>query len=255
MPIPIKTPAEIELMRQVCTRAALVLQNLAALVKPGISTLDLDNAARDFMSEAGVESACRHYTVGHLPRFPGYTCISVNETVVHGVPSRKRILQSGDIVTLDVVVRRKSFIGDNARTVLVGDVAPEVATLCKVTEEALYHAIDQARPGNRVHDISHAVERHVRPHNYGIIDQYAGHGVGRGMHEDPQIPNEGAPGTGALLRPGMTLAIEPMIALGTGKLIVAADRWTANTRDGKPSAHYEHTVLVTDNEPEILTRA
>jgi methionyl aminopeptidase len=255
MPIPIKTPNEIELMRQVCRGAALVLKNVAALVRPGISTFDLDTAARDFMSQAGVESACRNYKTGNLPPFPGHTCISVNETVVHGVPTRKRILQSGDIVTLDVVVRRKSFVGDNARTFFVGDVAHEVATLCKVTEEALYLAIDQARPGNRVHDISHAVERHIRPHNYGIIDQYTGHGVGRGMHEDPQIPNAGTPGTGALLRPGMTLAIEPMIALGTGKLVVAADRWTANTRDGKPSAHYEHTVLVTENEPEILTRA
>jgi methionyl aminopeptidase len=253
--IPIKTPDEIAQMREVCRGAALVLKSVAALVRPGVSTLELDLAARDFMATYGVESACYDYRIGRLPRFPGHTCISLNETVVHGIPSARRIIKPGDVVSLDVVVSRKGFIGDNARTVLVEPAGAEVATLCKITEEALYLAIAQARSGNRVHDISHAVERHVKPYNYGIIDSFVGHGVGRQMHEDPQIPNEGQPNTGALLRPGMTLAIEPMIALGTGKTVITSDRWTANTRDGQPAAHYEHTVLITDNEPEILTRA
>ncbi|MDR2844887.1 MAG: type I methionyl aminopeptidase [Puniceicoccales bacterium] len=252
--IPIKTPAEIENMRQVCRAAALVLDHLVGLVKPGVTTLQLDEAARDFMAKLGVESACYNYKVGRLPAFPGYTCISVNEEVVHGIPSKKRVIRKGDIVSLDVVVRDNGFHGDNARTVLVEPVATEVRDLCKATEEALYLGIAQARAGNRVHDISHAIERHVKFGNYGIVEQYVGHGVGRSMHEDPQVPCLGAAGTGPLLKPGMTLAIEPMINLGTGAVTVLEDGWTAVSRDHKPSAHYEHTVLITKDEPEILTR-
>lgn len=252
--IPIKTPAEIEIMRQVCRAAALVLEHVAGLVKAGVTTLQLDEAARDYMAKLGVESGSFNYKSGRLPPFPGYTCISVNEEVVHGIPSKKRIIRKGDIVTVDVVVRDNGFHGDNARTILVEPVAQEVRDLCKTTEEALYLGIAQARPGNRVHDISHAIERHVKFGNYGIVEQYVGHGVGRKMHEDPQVPCLGAAGTGALLKPGMTLAIEPMINLGTGVVTILEDGWTAVSRDHKPSAHYEHTVLITENEPEILTR-
>jgi len=251
--IPIKTPEEIALMREVCRAAAQVLEHIARLTAVGVTPLELDLAARDKMAELGVESASYGYKHNRNP-FPGYTCISVNDAVVHGVPG-KQPLRAGDIVSLDVVVRRNGFIGDNARTVLLEPVAEEVRQLCKITEEALYQGIAFARPGNRVHDISHGVEKHVRPYNYGIVDSYVGHGVGRRMHEDPQIPNEGQPGTGALLRKGMTLAIEPMITLGDYRTVVdKADKWTARTRDGKPAAHFEHTVLITENEPEILTR-
>ncbi|MDR1497400.1 MAG: type I methionyl aminopeptidase [Puniceicoccales bacterium] len=253
--IPVKTPAEIAIMRQVCRGAALVLQYIESLVRPGVSTLEIDEAARDYMAKLGVESACYGYKVGRLPRFPSYTCISVNEEVVHGIPSRKRIIRQGDVVSLDVVVRDSGFFGDNARTILVEPVSNEVRALCQTGEEALYLGIAQARAGNRVHDISHAIERHVRFGNYGIVDQYVGHGIGREMHEDPQVPNQGAAGTGALLRPGMTIAIEPMINLGTGAVTVLSDRWTAVTKDSKPSVHYEHTVLITDGEAEILTIA
>ncbi|MDR2863521.1 MAG: type I methionyl aminopeptidase [Puniceicoccales bacterium] len=250
--IPIKTAAEIALMREVCRAAATVLQRLVPLVQVGVTTQALDDAAKTFMDELGVESASYNYKHGRH-RFPAYTCISVNEEVVHGIPG-PRVIQAGDIVSLDVVVRGKGFVGDNARTVLVEPVAQDVRALCKTTEEALYIALEQARAGNRVHDISHAVQKHVRFGNYGIVEQFVGHGVGRNMHEDPQIPNLGTPRTGALLRPGMTLAIEPMINLGTGDVIVTSDGWTAVTKDRRPSAHYEHTVLITDGAPEILTR-
>jgi methionyl aminopeptidase len=253
--IPIKTPAEIEIMRQVCRGAALVLKYMETLVRPGVSTLEIDDAARDYMAKLGIKSACYGYKVGRLPRFPRHTCISVNEEVVHGIPKRERIIRAGDIVSLDVVVCDNGFFGDNARTVLVEPVSKEVRALCQTSEEALYLGIAQARAGNRVHDISHAIERHVRFGNYGIVDQYVGHGVGREMHEDPQVPCQGTAGTGALLKPGMTLAIEPMINLGTGAVTVLDDRWTAVSRDRKPSAHYEHTVLITDGDAEILTTA
>jgi methionyl aminopeptidase len=252
--IPIKTPEEIAIMRQVCRAAALVLDNVAKLVKVGVTTAELDLAARDQMAKLGVESGCYNYKIGRNRPFPGYTCISVNEEVVHGIPTTKRKIRPGDIVTLDVVVRDNGFYGDNARTILVEPVAKEVRDLCTATEEALYHGIAQARAGNRVHDISHAIEKHVKFGNYGIVEQFVGHGVGRSMHEDPQVPCLGNAGTGALLKPGMTLAIEPMINLGTGAVTILDDGWTAVSRDRRPSAHYEHTVLITNGEPEILTK-
>ena len=250
--IPIKTSAEIAVMRDACRIAAQVLEEMALRVAEGVSTYELDQVGRATMERLGAESACYQYKVGRNV-FPAFTCISINDEIVHGIPTQSRIIQSGDIVSLDVVIRYKGFVGDNARTILVEPVADEVKALCKTTEEALYVGIAQARSGNRVHDISHAIERHVRFGNYGIVEQFVGHGVGRRMHEEPQIPNLGRPGTGALLRPGMTLAIEPMINLGTGNLRMAKDGWTALTQDGKASAHFEHTVLITEGDPEILT--
>lgn len=240
-------------MRQVCRAAARVLDQVCLLVKPGVTTLELDEAARDIMAKLGVVSGSYNYKIGRLPPFPGYTCISVNEEVVHGIPSKKRIIRAGDVVSVDVVVQDNGFFGDNARTVLVDPVAEEVRALCATTREALYHGIEQARAGNRVHDISHAIEKHVRFGNYGIVEDYVGHGIGRKMHEDPQVPCLGAAGTGALLKPGMVLAIEPMINLGTGAVTLLDDGWTVVSRDRKPSAHYEHTVLITEGDPEILT--
>lgn len=251
--IPIKNAEEIVAMREACRVAAVILDRVCKLVVPGVSTYELDLAAKGFMDELGAVSACHNYRVGKL-LYPGFTCISVNEEVVHGIPSLKRVIRPGDIVSVDVTVRKGGFIGDNARTVLVEPVAVEVRKLCEITEESLYLAIEQARPGNRVCDISQAVEKHVSKHRFGIVRKFVGHGVGRGLHEEPQIPNYGKE-VKNLLKPGMTLAIEPMINLGTHDVVDAGDGWTYVTRDRRHSAHYEHTVLITDGVAEILTKA
>lgn len=250
--IPIKTPAEIERMRDACRIAANVLDGMKSHVREGISTYELDQLARSLMLEEGATSACYQYQVGSR-RFPSYTCISVNEEVVHGIASLHRILRRGDIVALDVTVVYQGYVGDNACTVRVGEVEPEVDRLVRVTEEAMYQAIEQARAGHRVGDISYAVQHYVEARGFSIVREFVGHGVGRSMHEEPQIPNFGRRGKGDLLKPGMTLAIEPMVNLGRPGVEVLSDGWTAVTRDRRPSAHFEHTVLVTDGDPEILT--
>lgn len=250
--IPIKTPEEIERMRESCRIAATVLDKLVSMVRPGISTYELDQEGKRLILEAGAESACYQYRVGKLT-YPAYTCLSINEEVVHGIASLKRVLKEGDNISIDVVVRYNGYIGDNARTVTVGPVSPEMEFLVKSTEEALYHGIDFARPGNRVGDISHAIEQFLRKRKLGIVREFVGHGVGISMHEEPQIPNYGRKGTGGKLLPGMTLAIEPMVTLGSGDIYMAEDGWTAVSRDGKPAAHFEHTVLITEDGPEILT--
>ncbi|MGB0743064.1 MAG: type I methionyl aminopeptidase, partial [Opitutales bacterium] len=200
----------------------------------------------------GAESACFNYRSGDNV-FPAHTCISVNNEIVHGIGTMRRIIQPGDVVSLDVVVRYRGFIGDNATTVLIEPVAEENAKLIAATRESMNYAISFARAGNRVGDISNAVERYIKRHNYGIVREFVGHGVGKTMHEPPQIPNFGRRGSGSLLKPGMALAIEPMINLGSSKVKMLEDGWTAVTLDGKPSAHFEQTVLVTNGEPEILT--
>lgn len=250
--IPVKTPEEIVRMRRACAIAADILDRVCALVKPGVSTYELDMAAKGVMDELGAVSACFNYRSGSK-RFPGYTCISVNEEVVHGVPSLKRIVREGDIVSVDVTVRVDGFIGDNARTVLVEPVSVPVRKLCELTEQALYEGVAQAVPGNRVCDISKAIQRHIAKGGYGIVRKFVGHGVGRDLHEEPQIPNYGSE-VKDLLAPGMTLAIEPMINMGHHDVVDSGDGWTYVTRDRRPSAHYEHTVLVTEGAPEILTR-
>jgi methionyl aminopeptidase len=186
-------------------------------------------------------------------RFPSYSCLSVNEEVVHGIGSVNRILQDGDVVALDVVVSYQGFIGDNACTVAVGEIPAETRKLLEVTQEALRKGISRAVAGKRVGDISSAVQRHVETNGFSVVREFVGHGVGVSMHEEPQIPNFGRPGTGPKLRPGMTLAIEPMVNLGRPEVEVLADGWTVTTRDRTPSAHFEHTVLITDGAPEVLT--
>lgn len=250
--IPIKSEYEIDIMRTACRIAATVLDEMCQLVAPGVNTYDLDQAGKRLLAKYGARSACFGYQVGNK-RFPAYTCLSVNDEIVHGIGTLKRIMQEGDIVSVDVCVEYKGFIGDNARTVPVGEISPEKRKLLTVTEDSLLKAIAEARPGNRVGAISNAVERAIRPHGYGIIRDFVGHGVGRTMHEAPQIPNFGPRNRGERLRPGMTLAIEPMIALGTPKVVMGDDGWTALTLDGRDAAHFEHTVLVTAGEPEILT--
>lgn len=253
--IPIKSPAEIERMREACRIAATVLEALKAHAKEGVTTYELDQIARNLMFEHGAASACYNYQVGSR-RFPSHTCISVNEEVVHGIASMKRTLRSGDIVALDVVVVHQGYIGDNACTVRIGAVSPEADRLLKVTEEALYEGIRYALPGKRVGDISQAIQRYVESRGFSVVRDFVGHGVGRSMHEEPQIPNfvDRPIKRTAELKPGMTLAIEPMVNLGRADTLVLADGWTVVTRDKKPSAHFEHTVLITSGEPEILTR-
>ncbi len=250
--IPIKNKEGVTRMRESCAIAALVLKQLKELVRPGITTYDLDQAARDFIAQQGARSACYGYQIGNR-RFPAYTCLSVNEEVVHGIGSLKRVLHDGDVVSLDVVIEYNGYIGDNATTVPLGAVSPKVAELLKVSEEALYLGIKEAVVGNRIGAISHAIQTYVEAHGFGVVRDLVGHGVGVSMHEEPQIPNFGRKNSGEKIKPGMTLAIEPMVNLGTYRTKTLSDGWTIVTADNSPSAHFEHTVLTTENGPEILT--
>ena len=251
--IPIKNSEAIKRMRESCTIAATILARLKEQVRPGITTYDLDQIGRELISSFGARSAPYGYQHSSGRPYPAYTCLSVNEEVVHGIGSLKRILRDGDIISLDIVVEYNGYIGDNAMTVAVGPIAPRTAELLKVTAEALQVGIRQAATGNRIGDISHAVQTFVEAHGFSVVREMVGHGVGRSMHEEPQIPNFGRRNTGDKIKPGMTLAIEPMVNLGRHEVRTLADGWTVVTRDSSPSAHFEHTVLTTDSGPEILT--
>lgn len=248
----VKSSAEIERMREACRIAASVLEGMKSQVREGISTFELDQIGRNLMIEEGATSACFNYQVG-TKRFPSHTCISVNEEVVHGIAARERILREGDIVSLDVTVVYQGYIGDNACTVAIGQVSPETGRLLSSTQEALAEGIREARAGNHVGDISHTIQRFVEGRGFSVVREFVGHGVGRSMHEEPQIPNFGRRGAGPKLKVGMTLAIEPMVNLGRAAVEVLTDGWTVVTRDRSPSAHFEHTVLITNDGPEILT--
>lgn len=250
--IPIKNEHEIEQMRQASSIAAKVLAQMCKSAVPGISTYELDQLGKNLIEEMGAQSACFNYRVGSKV-YPAYTCISINEEVVHGIGTFKRILQKGDIASIDVSVIYNNFIGDNARTVIIESASEEAKKLLKVTEEALYKGIEQAKPDNRVGDISAAIQEHVEKHGFSVVRDFVGHGVGRSIHEEPQIPNFGRKNSGPKLKAGMTLAIEPMVNMGAYAVRYADDGWTAVTCDGKLSAHFEHTVLVSDEGPEILT--
>ena len=241
-------------MREACAVAATVLHQLKSKVQPGISTYDLDQAARQLIEQHGAKSACHGYQIGSR-RYPAYSCISVNEEVVHGIGSLKRILRDGDIVSLDIVVQYNGYIGDNAYTMKVGTVSPRVEELLKVTREALDLGIAQAVVGNRIGNISHAVQAFVESHGFSVVRDMVGHGVGVSMHEEPQIPNfvDRKISKTELIKAGMTLAIEPMVNLGGFKTKTLSDGWTIVTADGSPSAHFEQTVLTTEKGPEILT--
>jgi methionyl aminopeptidase len=245
--IPIKRPHEIEKMSQAGESAAWILQELVGMIAPGVTTGEVDHRASQLMSEAGVKSAFLGYK-----KFPGHICIGLNEEVVHGIGGSRPIAY-GDIVKMDVGIIRDGWIGDNATSVAVGIIAPETERLLTVTERILRGAVELARPGNRVGDISNFVETEAVKNGFSVVREFVGHGVGRRLHEDPQIPNFGKRGVGPKLKAGMTLAIEPMINLGTEKVRILPDKWTAVTADGQPSAHFEHTVLVTDHQPEVLT--
>ncbi len=252
MTVPIKDKDGIARMREACAIAATVLEGLKPLVKPGITTQDLEEAGRDAIARLGARSACFGYQHGSR-RYPAHTCISVNEEVVHGIPSFRRVLREGDIVSLDIVVWYNGYVGDNAFTVPVGPVSPAIQKLLRVTREALDIGIRQALVGNRIGDVSAAIQTFVEANGYSVVRDMVGHGVGVSMHEPPEIPNFGKRGTGEKIKPGMTLAIEPMVNMGGYKTKTLSDGWTIVTADQSPSAHFEHTVLTTDRGPEILT--
>ncbi|HSI84014.1 MAG: type I methionyl aminopeptidase [Candidatus Methylacidiphilales bacterium] len=247
MPIPIKNARDVEHMRDSCRAVAEILEQLKLFVQPGVTTREVDLLAGKLIADRGGISPFLNYK-----GFPGHICISVNEEVVHGIGGSRRI-QFGDIVTLDVGIVLNGWVGDGATTLPVGQVDPAVLRLLDATQEALAAGIAQARPGKRVGNISNAIEKCVHRYGYSIVTDFVGHGVGRKLHEEPHIPNFGRPNDGPELKPGMTLAIEPMVNMGRAEVRILADNWTAVTRDGKPSAHFEHTVLVTEREPEILT--
>jgi methionyl aminopeptidase len=250
--ITIKTEDEIVKMRSAGAVAARILHAMAEYADVGVSTYDLDCFGRDLMMELGAQSACFHYP-GRKTPFPAYSCISLNDEVVHGIPSKSVFFKNGDIVSIDVSVFYGGYAGDNTKTVRIGNVSKEVDQFVRVAEEALDLGIAQAIAGNKIGDISHAIEKHAKKNRYGILRNFVGHGIGKNLHEDPQIPNFGPPGKGPLLKPGMTLAIEPMLTLGSEKVFVADDGWTVKTVDGKLAVHTEHTILITESLPEILT--
>ena len=248
----IKSPHEVALMRESCRIVAEVLRLLKELVRPGIATKDLDKFAEEFIRSQGGEPAFKGYGTDRRNLYPASICTSINDEVVHGIPS-SRTLQEGDIVAIDVGVKKNDFYGDGAWTFQVGKISEEKTRLMRVAEEALYKGIERARVGNRVHDISAAVQAHVERAGFSVVRDLVGHGVGRYLHEEPAVPNFGKAGTGMVLHSGMTIAVEPMVNFGAYDVKVDRDGWTVRTYDGTPSAHFEHTVLVTDNEPEILT--
>jgi methionyl aminopeptidase len=249
--IPIKSAREVEKMRQACRSASEILDRVSDLVRPGISTKEIDEAAAVFMQEARVKSAFLGYRLGHRV-FPGNICISFNDEVVHGIASQRRV-QYGDIVKLDIGVIEDGWVGDTAATVAVGMVDERVDLLMRVTENALERAIRIAHEGTRLGDICAEIEDEARRNRFSVVREFVGHGVGRKLHEEPQIPNYGKRGSGPRLKAGMTLAIEPMVNLGTAAVRLLDDGWTVVTADGMASAHFEHTVLITKDEPEILT--
>ena len=250
--IPLKNKEGVARMREACAVAATVLEELKPLVRAGVTTQDLEEAGRDWIARLGARSACYGYQHGSR-RYPAHTCISVNEEVVHGIPSFKRILREGDIVSLDIVVWKDGYVGDNAFTLPVGAVPAALEKLLRVTRESLDLGIKQAQIGNRVGDISHAIQQFCEANGFSVVRDMVGHGVGVSMHEPPEIPNFGRKGTGDKIKSGMTLAIEPMVNMGAYKTKTLPDGWTVVAADGLPSAHFEHTVLTTERGPEILT--
>lgn len=243
----LKTPEELEKVQNACTLVSQVLGEVAKHVAPGVTTRTLDNVAREFMLDNGGKPACLGYG-----GFPATLCIEVNETVVHGFPGGYT-LQEGDIVGVDTVVELDGFNGDMCYTFPVGEVADDVMRLLRTTKESLYVGIEACKEGARIGDISNAVQTYCERRGYSVVREMCGHGIGRKMHEAPEIPNYGRKGTGPVIRNGMCLCIEPMINMGSRNIVIEKDGWTCRTRDRKPSAHFEHTVAIIDNETRILT--
>jgi methionyl aminopeptidase len=248
----IKTQKEIDFIRESCRIVAETLRLVKSNVRVGVTTFELDRIAEDYIKSNNAIPAFKGYSQGGLPGFPGSVCTSLNDAVVHGIPGQIR-LEEGDIISLDVGVLKNNYYGDAAITVAVGKISDEKKMLMEVTEKSLQLGIEQAKNGNRVHDISAAVQDYVEQNGFSIVRDLCGHGVGKFLHEDPSVPNFGKRGTGSKLKRGMTIAIEPMVNAGGFEVITSPDGWTVITADGSPSAHFEHTILILDNSPEILT--
>lgn len=247
--ITIKNEKEIELLRQAGRIVGLTHEYLKPFIKEGISTKRLDELAEKFILSQGATPSFKGYG-----GFPGSICTSINDVLVHGIPNEKHILKNGDIISVDIGANFKGYHGDSAWTYAVGEVSEEAKELMKVTEESLYKGLAQVKPGNRISDISHAVQTFVEAHGYGVPRDYTGHGVGANLHEDPIVPNYGIAGRGPKIVKGMVIAVEPMVTLGDYHTRTLLDDWTVKTLDGKITAHYEHTVVVTDEGYEILTK-
>ncbi|MDR1805857.1 MAG: type I methionyl aminopeptidase [Clostridium sp.] len=247
--IVLKTSKELALMKEACRISAKALRLAGEAVEPGVTTGELDKLVRKVIAKEGATPVFLGYN-----GFPAAACISINNEVIHGIPSTRRVIRQGDLVKIDLGARLNGFVGDNAATFAAGDISPEAKRLSETTRDALYMGIRAAVAGGRIGDIGAAVQKYCEERGYSVVRQYTGHGVGAQLHEDPSVPNFGTPGRGTRLLPGMTLAIEPMVNLGKEAVSVQPDKWTVVTRDGKLSAHFEHTVAITANGPVILTK-
>lgn len=244
----VKSPREIELMKEAGKLVAKVFETVEPLIRPGISTYEINEIAERVIYEGGGSCPCKGYY-----DYPAGTCVSVNETLIHGIPSKKIKLQDGDIVSLDVVACLKGYCADATRTFMVGTCKDNVKEIVKVCKDAFYEGIKQAKPGNRVGDISATIQHYVESHGYNVARDFTGHGIGKNMHEDPSVPNYGIAGTGPILQKGFALAIEPMILEGRKDTRILGDGWTVKSKDGKLTCHYENTIIITDEGNEIIT--
>lgn len=253
--IDIKSKREIELMKEACRLTALTHKAIAEAIKPGVTTLELDKIAERVIRENGGIPAQKGYPGPdkYTPDFPASICASVNDEVIHGIPSNRVVLKEGDMISIDLVAYKDGFNGDAARTYIVGKGTKADEKLLEVTKQAFFEGIKFAKKGYRIGDISHAIGEYVEKNGFSVVREFQGHGIGRSMHEDPGIPNYGKPGKGPKLEPGMTLAIEPMVIAGSPYILELDDGWTIVTEDGTKAAHYENTVLITEKEPEVLT--
>ena len=253
--ITIKNNKEIELMREACRVVALVYEELEKKIKPGMSTWEIDQIAEKKMRSLGAIPAEKGYDIGikGVPPFPASICVSINDEVIHGIPSKHKFIQEGDIVSVDTVALKNGYNGDAARTFVVGKISKEAQRLIDVTKQAFFEGLKYAKVGNRIGDISHAIGTYVELQGFSVVREFQGHGIGKDMHEDPGIPNYGKAGRGPRIEAGMTLAIEPMVIQGKPDILELSDGWTIVTEDGSLAAHYENTVLITKNGPEILT--
>ena len=247
--IVLKTTRELGLMKEACVIAAGALKAAGAAVEPGISTEEIDRIAHNFITKNGAIPTFKGYN-----GYPAATCISINDEVIHGIPSKSRIIKAGDLVSIDVGATFNGYVGDNAATFAAGDISPEAKRLSDTTRESLYVGIQAAVAGGRVGDIGSAIAKYCEERGFSVVREFTGHGVGTQLHEDPSVPNFGTPGRGARLLPGMTIAIEPMINMGVPGVRVMPDGWTVKTKDGKLSAHFEHTIAITADGPVILTQ-
>lgn len=247
--IVLKTNHELALMREACEISAGALKIAGEAVEPGVTTAEIDKIAYDYIKKCGAEPNFLNYG-----GFPATACISINDEVIHGIPSKKRVIKAGDIVSIDLGAKINGFNGDNAATFAAGDISPEAKRLCDTTRESLYVGIKKAVAGGRIGDIGAAIAAYCEARGFSVVREYVGHGVGKKLHEDPSVPNFGTPGRGVRLIPGMTIAIEPMINMGKAGVKQLSDGWTVKTKDGSLSAHFEHTVAITPDGPKIMTR-